>query len=457
MSRIKEKNTLPEILKITPCNSPINAEVSLPGSKSISNRALMVAALTPGLTRLSGILFSRDTWIMITALKKLGLQISINSSEKWVEVLGIKDSIPVLNTKLDVGNAGTAARFLTAFLILGKEGIYELDGDEAMRSRPMSGLINALSSMGVSFYFSQKTDHFPFTMKIPRVVAVEKIMVDASASSQILSALIMVLPKLSSRSSLQTTHPIRRPFVDMTLALMAQFGILIRNHSGIYLCDKVKSNFNCVGSYEIEPDISAASYFYALPMVVGGTLRIRNAASVQLQGDREFVKILSSLGLKVMEQKNDHLINFDPIKQLPILQKNKHEHIFNFNLFSDTFLTLAAIVPALGINVKIEGIEHTRFQETDRVSGMARELRRIGQKVEEGPSFLRIQSDFINSATIETYQDHRFAMSFAILGCSVLFENKPISIRDPFCCGKTFPEFFKVLDQALYGGNYEDN
>ena len=120
MSRIKKKNTLPDILKITPCNSPINAEVSLPGSKSISNRALMVAALTPGLTRLSGILFSRDTWIMITALKKLGLQISINSSEKWVEVLGIKDSIPVLNTKLDVGNAGTAARFLTAFLILGK-------------------------------------------------------------------------------------------------------------------------------------------------------------------------------------------------------------------------------------------------------------------------------------------------------------------------------------------------
>ena len=453
MSRIKVNNSLPRVLEITPCHKPINSEVYLPGSKSISNRALIIAALTPGLNRLSGILFSRDTRIMIEALKKLGLKISINESEKWVEVLGIVDSIPVLNAKIDVGNAGTVARFLTAFLILGKGGTYELDGDEAMWNRPMSGLINALSLMGVSFYFPEKAGHFPFTMKIPTLIAVEKITVDASASSQILSALLMVLPRLDNRCVLQTTRSIRRPFVDMTLVMMAQFGMSIENQSGAFFCDNVKNNQNFIGTYSIEPDISAASYFYALPMVVGGTLRIRNAASVRLQGDREFVKILSSLGLEVVKKNDDHHVTFDPIKQIPILRKNRNEYVFDFHLLSDTFLTLAAIVPALGINVRIEGIEHTRFQETDRVAGMAKELARIGQKVEEGTGFLKIQSSLIKSATIETYKDHRFAMSFAILGCSALFENSPMYIKDPLCCGKTFPDFFKVLDKVLQGGN----
>ena len=456
MSRLRETESFPKILRITPHPSPIHAEVCLPGSKSISNRALIMAALTPGLHRLSGILFSRDTWIMITALRKLGLDLLVNESEKWVEVSGIKDSIPVLKTSLHVGNAGTAARFLTAFLILGKGGVYQLDGDEAMRNRPMSGLIHALSSMGASFYFAQKEGYFPFTIKIPEIISIDRIRVDASVSSQILSALLMVLPKLGNGSTLQTTQPIRRPFVEMTLSMMAQFGVLVHNEKNTFFCHKIKNHYKHIGNYAIEPDISAASYFYALPMVVGGTLRIRNIASVRLQGDRAFVKVLSSLGLTVTQKNNDHLLTFDPIKQLPFLQKNKSEYTFDFNLFSDTFLTLAAIVPALGINVTIEGIAHTRFQETDRVAGMAKELIKIGQKVEEGSSFLRIFSSSIQSATIETYQDHRFAMSFAILGSSTQCKNTPLSIKDPLCCGKTFPNFFNTLNQVLHGENHKN-
>jgi 3-phosphoshikimate 1-carboxyvinyltransferase len=397
---------LPPQLPILPFTKPVRGSVTLPGSKSITNRALILAALGTKTVTLRGALFSRDSRIMIAALQALGFAVVTDEAALTITITGRGGEIPVREAKIEVGNAGTAARFLTAFVCLRPDGVYHFDGDEAMRRRPIGALLEALESQGA------KADSrtFPFTLRTAGLPggAVE---LDASESSQMLSALLMVAPH--ARSPLTVTlkgAAGSKPFVVMTELMVQQFAA-------------------APTSYAIDGDASAGSYFLALPLVTGGSLPLTNYGGT-LQGDVKFREVVAAVG---------------PFR---------HAVDRNFREFSDTFLTLAAIAPLLDGPTKISGIAHTRKQETDRVAGMARELTKLGQHVIETEDSLEIHPrPLVSGVTIETYHDHRFAMSFGILGCHDLLKNgQPwLTINDPACCAKTFPAFFDVLARLQAG------
>ncbi len=442
-------------LPVQPFAKSIDSTVSLPGSKSITNRALILAALAEGETCLEGALFSRDTRIMLQALKTLGFQCSADEATNTITVKGEGGSIPAASAELDVGNAGTAARFLTAFLALQSGGSYKMDGDPAMRERPMAGLLDALQALDAAdLEFHEKPGHFPFTLKAKGYKG-GQVKVDAGSSSQILSALLLSAP--AGSAPVQLTSPGVRPsYVALTHKLREAFGAeaVQADENGNY--HLAPTRYTSPGNYAIEPDLSAASYFLALTLTQGGTLKIPQIGSDPLQGDAHFVDVLAHHGLRVDAEKNTWTVACSAPDEIT----RSHREI-NFNTISDTFLTYAAIAPLLGGSVRICGIGHTRHQETDRIAGMANELSKLGQLVKEEdaaltigtkPNELRARAMKARSEgkllTIDTYEDHRFAMSFAILGSyDLLGDGKPwLAINNPACCGKTFPEFFEVLD-----------
>ncbi|MFI5337463.1 MAG: 3-phosphoshikimate 1-carboxyvinyltransferase [Opitutales bacterium] len=409
--------TLPDLLPIPPFTRPVRGSVTLPGSKSITNRALILAALSPRTVTLRGALFSRDTRIMVAALRTLGFAVETDEAALTITIAGRGGEIPVREAKLEVGNAGTAARFLTAFVCLRPDGVYQFDGDEAMRHRPIGALLQALEAQGAR----ADSQRFPFTLRTAGMPG-GTVELDASESSQMLSALLMVAPHTRSPLNVQLQQAAgSRPFVEMTEAMVRQFA-------------------GSPATYDIEGDASAASYFLALPLVTRGAITIPNYGG-NLQGDLKFLEVMKSVGL-AGEVRDGTMVFLSP-------EKGGHHAVErNFREFSDTFLTLATIAPLLDGPTRISGIAHTRRQETDRVAGMARELRRLGQEVVESEDALEIHPRPLRpDQTIETYHDHRFAMSFGILGCHDLHGNgRPwLTIRNPACCGKTFPAFFDLL------------
>ncbi|MGC6425046.1 MAG: 3-phosphoshikimate 1-carboxyvinyltransferase [Lentimonas sp.] len=442
-------------LPIRPFTKGLNSTVSLPGSKSITNRALILAALSSGETRLQGALFSRDTKIMIEALQALGFNCIVEEASHSITVAGQAGRIPAEKANIHVGNAGTAARFLTAFLALNAGGVYHLDGDPAMRERPMSGLLNALSALDAAeFEFHGETGFFPFILKAKGFKG-GSCEVDASSSSQILSALLIAAP--CGTAPVKLTAPGVRPFyVNITNQLREAFGAELTEHSRSNSYDLPAVAYRSPGVYAIEPDLSAASYFLALTTVLGGELKIPNVSGDPLQGDAHFVEVLNHHGLRVDAENKEWTASCANPRDI----QRGHREI-DFNRISDTFLTYAAISPLLGGSVRICGIGHTRHQETDRIAGMAAELSKLGQLVKEEddaltvsikPNELRARALKARNAgtllTIDTYEDHRFAMSFSILGSFDLLEDGApwLAINDPACCGKTFPKFFEVLD-----------
>ena len=442
-------------LPIKPLTKAFDATVQLPGSKSITNRALILAALADGETLLTGALFSRDTRIMLKALEKLGFKLDAREAECSIKITGLGGNIPEDDAEIHVGNAGTAARFLTAFLGINTGGRYKLDGDPAMRERPMSGLIDALVALDVAeFQFHGKAGCFPFTLKAKGYKG-GSCEVDASSSSQILSALLLSAPCGSAPTQLNASG-VRPFYIRITQQLREAFGASPVAEPSAKYYTLEPNTYKSPGVYAIEPDLSAASYFLALTNIQGGTLKIPNVGSDPLQGDAHFVEVLNHHGLRVDVENNEWTASCTTPSDI----QRGHREI-DFNTISDTFLTYAAISPLLGGSVRICGIGHTRHQETDRIAGMAAELSKLGQLVkEEGdaltvstkPNELRARALNARSEgrllTVETYEDHRFAMSFGILGSfDLLNDGEPwLAINDPACCGKTFPKFFEVLD-----------
>lgn len=421
-------SVLPPTLPIQPFTRPVRGSVTLPGSKSITNRALILAALTKGTTTLHGALYSRDTRIMVAALRALGFIVVTDEAALTITIAGRGGEIPVREASIDVGNAGTAARFLTAFVCLRPDGVYHFDGDEAMRRRPIGALLEALESQGAR----ASARSFPFTLHtagLPGGV----VTLDASESSQMLSALLMAGTHARSPLSVQLSGTVgSKPFVVMTEAMIQQFAAA-----------------TAPVDYAIEGDASAASYFLALPLVTRGVLAIPNYRGT-LQGDFNFQGVLNRVGLLNAPAAPGRAPTFgyDAGPRRGVDQ--------NFREFSDTFLTLAAIAPLLDGPTRITGIAHTRKQETDRVAGMARELTKLGQHVIETEDSLEIHPrPLVSDVEIETYHDHRFAMSFGILGCHDLHGNgQPwLTIKDPACCSKTFPAFFDLLASLRAGSH----
>jgi len=427
-----EKRRMPkpltDPLPIIPFTAPARGSITLPGSKSITNRALILAALAQSPVTLRGALFSRDTRIMVAALRALGFRVETDEAALTISVRGEGGKIPQAEARIDVGNAGTAARFLTALVCLRKGGVYHFDGDPAMRERPIAGLIDALAQQGAT----ADSRKFPFTLRTNGLPG-GTVTLDASASSQLVSALLLVAPRSETPLHVELLgETVSKPFIAMTERMLAQFDV---EAIALAVADATHSE------YAIEGDATAASYFAALPIVAEGSLRVNGLArgTDALQGDTAFFSLLAAQGLITHAG-----------EQVASTGKSAKRGISaDFNAFSDTFLTLAAIAPLLDGPTKITGIAHTRHQETDRVAGMARELRKLGQEVIETEDSLEIHPcPLVSGQIIETYHDHRFAMSFGVLGCYDLHGNgQPwLSIKDPACCAKTFPHFFDVIE-----------
>jgi 3-phosphoshikimate 1-carboxyvinyltransferase len=419
---------LPDPLPIQPFTRPVRGDVVVPGSKSLTNRALLLAALCDQPVTLTGALFSEDTRLMAAALRQLGFTIAADARALTLRVSGQTNSFAAGEARLEVGLAGTAARFLTALCAAAPRGIYHLDGVPQMRLRPMRGLIEGLRALGADIRCPGAEGFLPLEIHA-RGLRGGAVTLDASESSQLLSALLMVAPLAAAPVEVTLVGGVRRTFVEMTLRLMAQFGQPAPASPDPARWRIVPGRYASPGALAVEPDATAASYFQALPLVTGGSLALPGLRppGAGLQGDAVFAEVLG----RVQER----------LAGAPFTE--------DFREISDTFLTLAAIAPLLDGPTKITGIAHTRKQETDRVAGMARELTKLGQHVIETEDTLEIRPQPLRGGqVIETYHDHRFAMSFGILGCHNLHgDGRPwLSIKDPGCCAKTFPHFFELLE-----------
>jgi len=429
---------------VPPFTSPAAAKVSVPGSKSITNRALILAALANGRTRLENCLFSRDTEIMLQALDALGFETSANESTGAIEVNGQGGVIPNESARIDIGNSGTSARFLTAMLATRPGGDYVLDGDEAMRRRPIQKLADTLNQLGSEIETSN--GFFPIRIRSQGLKG-RIATVDATESSQFVSALLMAAPLANTDLEIVLSNPsIRRGYIDMTLAMMGSFGIPAKNRIATekgYIVSR--GTYRAPSSaYLVESDASAASYFIGLPLITGGVVEIEGLQRDSLQGDIAFANIAAQAGARLEWTPQSLAVRFDgPANKPSSLSAD-------FYAFSDTFMTAAAIAPLASGVTRIDGIAHTRHQECDRIAAMVDGLNRAGQATRDETATLEIAPSPLNAATIETYEDHRIAMSFAILGSANPNANgEPwLRIVDPLCCRKTFPSYFDVLEDA---------
>ncbi len=436
-------------LTITPFTRPARGEVAVPGSKSLTHRALLLAARGDGPVTLANALFSEDTGIMAEALRRLGFEITADPAAKTMRVVGQRGRIPAKSAELFVGNAGTAARFLTALCAAAPTGVYRVDGSPAMRERPMQGLLETLRALGADVWSLERDGCLPIEIHANGLTGGD-VVLDARESSQMLSALLMVAPLAAGATTIRLAEGgVRWPFVEMTIALLKQFGQTgvapTPDRRGLVVPNNPAYRAPA-REFRIESDATAASYFVALPIAVGGRVAIADYwHEAPIQGDVQFSALLC--GHELLKAFPHAKPGFQDFAR----GAGADGFSADFTAFSDTFLTLAAIAPLLSGPTRISGIGHTRRQDTDRVAGAARELRKLGQEVAEEADALTITPRPITPGVeIETYGDHRFAMSFAILGCRDLHgDGRPwLRIRNPGCTAKTFPEFFRVLEET---------
>jgi 3-phosphoshikimate 1-carboxyvinyltransferase len=425
------RGEFPEELEIKPLARPVDATVRVPGSKSVTNRALIVAALAEGASTIFNPLFSDDSYWLMDALVRLGFPVYAGRPEAEVRIEGRGGGIPNSGIEVYVGNAGTAARFLPPFLALG-EGEYRLDGTPRMRERPVEDLVEALRRLGAGVRYGGEDGRFPLVVSGGGLRG-GATRVEGGRSSQFLSGLLMAAPYAEKEVLLEVGGKlVSRPYVGITLAVMESFGVVasVDREHGRYT---VSPGVYQAREYKVEPDASAASYFMAAAAVTGGRIRIPGLGEHTSQGDMQFLEVLERMGCDVVVRPESVEVRG------PRLLKGV---TVDMNDFSDTMMTLAAIAPFARGDTLITNVEHTRHQETDRVSAVATELTRLGVEVEEKRDSLHIIPGPLRPAAVSTYGDHRMAMAFAVAG----LVTPGIRIKDPGCVTKTFPEYFRRLD-----------
>jgi 3-phosphoshikimate 1-carboxyvinyltransferase len=417
-------------LPIKPLIHPLAASVHVPGSKSLTNRALLIAALANGTTRLTNALFSDDSKYFANALKTLSFDVQLDEVHSEITVTGLGGRIPSTKAELFIGNAGTAARFLSAFLSLGY-GEYILDGESRMRERPIGDLVDALHQLGVEL---EATNNCPPVEIFAKGLPGGKTKIAGNISSQFLSALLMVAPYAKSPIEIEVTTELNsKPDVDMTIAIMQDFGVQVE-HEGYERFIIQPSFFFALPAYSIESDASAASYFFAAPAICGGTVRVENISRNSKQGDIAFLDILQQMGCIIREDNNSIEVTCtSSLRGTDIDMRD----------IPDTAQTLAAIALFASSPTRIRGIASARLKETDRIHATCTELARLGVRMEEHEDGMTIYPcDEILPATIQTYNDHRMAMAFSLIGLRA----PGVMIENPSCVSKTFPKFFEVLD-----------
>ena len=418
-----------------------------PGSKSITNRALLIATLAEGETLLKGVLFSDDSRNFLNCVKDLGVDIEVDEDKKTVVVHGCDGQIPKSEAEIYVGSAGTAARFLAACLGISK-GKYYLTSSAQMKKRPMAPLLNSLREIGCEVTCDDEDESFPFTLK-GRGVCKDEVSVNIDSSSQFLSALL-ISAVLSDRTfSINVTGSHGKAYIDMTLKMMESFGVRIEKEGSRYLIsgsERYKAPGDGAGSgiYCIEPDASAAAYFYAMCPVLNIPVTVPGIKFDSLQGDVEFIRVLEKMGCKISESSEGDIILLPP-------ESGSYSGIdIDMSSFSDQAITLAAIAPFATSPTTIRGIGHIRLQESDRLSAIVTELGKMGIKTENGEDWVKIYPGDPQPSLVDTYDDHRMAMGFSLIGLRA----EGIVIDNPGCCSKTFAEYFEVLDEIC--GKYEN-
>lgn len=422
------------ILSLPSFSAPARGTVSVPGSKSINNRALLLAALARGTSTLTGALDSDDTRIFAACLQALGFGVTHDRTGETFTVTGcggILPTPPTIIPDLFVGNAGTAARFLLAMCALGQSPI-RFDGVEAMRKRPMGDLLSLLVHQGASVDYEGEYGYFPLTLT-GYGMSGGPLTLDPRKSSQQVSAALMVAPSAKADTKLTLTGDIvSEPYIAMTIDMMADWGVIVERPELGTLTVAAGQTYQAKASYAVEPDASSASYFFAAAAVTGGCVTIPNLSRKALQGDALFVDAMAAMGATVE----------DDARGLTVTGPSQlHGITINMNAISDTAPTLAAIAANASSSTLIAGVEHMRWKETDRIKAMVTQLRAMGADIEERQDGMLIKPSKLHRSQVATYDDHRMAMSLAIAGIA----NQGVDIEDPGCTSKTFPTFFEVL------------
>lgn len=424
------RGSFPEKLKIEPLSRPVDANLRVPGSKSITNRALVVAALANGASTIHNPLFSEDSYWLMDALVRLGFPVRAGREAGAITVEGQKGIIQRSNAEVFVGNAGTAARFLPPVLALGR-GPYRVDGVERMRERPVEDLVEAMRSLGAGVEYGKQEGRLPLVVRGGGIEG-GTVGVRGTESSQFLSGLLMAAPYAQNAVTLRVEGGVvSRPYVALTTGLMRCFGVEVGEGEEEFV---VPQGIYAGRSYVVEPDASGASYFFAAAALTGGRVKIEGLGVGSSQGDLRFVEVLRRMGCKVKVAEG--------FVEVWGAEEGLRGVEADMNEISDTMMTLAAIAPFASTSTIITNVAHTRKQETDRISAVVAELKRLGIRVEERDDGLKVTPGRVKSGVlVRTYGDHRMAMAFSLVGLMV----PNTHIEDPSCVAKTLPEYFELL------------
>lgn len=439
---------LPDPLPIVPLGFALDAEVVVPGSKSLTNRALLVAAAATGSTLLTGVLSSDDTDAMLDVLRATGVKVEHDAGTATAMVHGSGSAPRVLSDGdgdgdvseivIDVRRSGTTARFAVPYLAAG-QGSFLIDAHEQMRARPMDDLFAALDQLGVRHEAVGRVGRLPVRVQASGLGG-GVVRVPGNVSSQFLSGLLLAAPLARSEMVIEVTGElVSTPYVDLTLSVMRAFGASVLNESYARFV-VASSGYASPGSFAIEPDASAASYFFAAAVATGGRVRVPGLGTRAEQGDVRFADVLGQLGATVI--RTDDALEVRAEGPL-------HGGTVNMMDCSDTAQSLAAIAPLATGPISVTGIGFIRRKETDRIAAVVTELRRLGVDASEDDDGFTVHPGPTRPATVHTYDDHRMAMSFTVLGLAA----PGVSIAGPGCVAKTFPEFFDVVEGLRSSGS----
>lgn len=410
----------------------INGTLNLPGSKSVSNRALLLAALAEGKTRLTNLLDSDDVRHMLTALTALGVEYHLSSDRTVCEITGLGGAFTASQPlELFLGNAGTAMRPLAAALCL-TDGDIVLTGEPRMKERPIGHLVDALRQGGAKIDYLEQENYPP--LRLHGGFQGGEISVDGSVSSQFLTALLMTAPLATQDTQISIQGDlVSKPYIDITLHMMKAFGIEVRHENYQRFFVAGRQQYRSPGDYLVEGDASSASYFLAAAAIKGGVVRVTGVGRNSVQGDIRFADVLEKMGATVRWGED----------YIECERGELHAIDMDMNHIPDAAMTIAtAALFAQGGTTTLRNIYNWRVKETDRLAAMAIELRKVGAEVEEGNDYIRITPPTkLKAAEIGTYNDHRMAMCFSLVALS----DTPVTILDPKCTAKTFPDYFEQL------------
>lgn len=424
-----------EYLDLAPI-ARVNGTVVLPGSKSISNRILLLAALAQGTTEVKGLLASDDTQRMLEALQKLGVDWQQHGDTRDFTVPGIGGLFPVKEADLFLGNAGTAFRPLTAALALAG-GTYQMSGVPRMHERPIGDLVDALRAVGAEITYLGNAGFPPLAIKPAKIEAGRRVPIKGNVSSQFLTALLMALPLTGEDVTIEVIGElISKPYIEITLNLMAKFGVQVERRDWREFFIRGGQTYTSPGIVHVEGDASSASYFLAAGAIGGGVVRVEGVGAESIQGDKRFAETLAQMGAQITWGANH-------IEAAPPASGKLNAIDVDLNHIPDAAMTIAIAALFANGTTTIRNVASWRVKETDRLAAMATELRKVGAAVEEGEDYIRVTppTDLTPNAAIGTYDDHRMAMCFSL----VALGGVPVRILDPGCTAKTFPTYFDEL------------